>query len=150
MNRAFLAVVALLLASAPARANTDTEADRLFDRGRALFAAGEIVEACAAFDASQKLSPVVTTLFNQAHCRERNQQLATAYRLFKEGEQLTRGATDDTLRELHKVATTRIARLESQISRVTITSSTPGIEIKINGELVTSALGRPIPVDGGA
>src|SRR5262245_29770842 len=71
------------------------EADMLFDQARSLMDQGKIAEACVAFDASQKLSPAVSTLFNQASCREKNSQLATAYGLWREAERQTRAPLDE-------------------------------------------------------
>ncbi|MBA2542208.1 MAG: tetratricopeptide repeat protein, partial [Deltaproteobacteria bacterium] len=82
---AILATVLATTATAAADSRTD-QADALFRQGRAHAAAGRLAEACAAFDDSQQLAPATTTLFNQADCREKNRQLATASRLFAQAE----------------------------------------------------------------
>jgi hypothetical protein len=66
------------------------QAEVLFRQGRDLMAAGKIVEACGAFAESQKLEPAVTTLLNLASCREKNNNLASAWGLFLEAERETR------------------------------------------------------------
>ena len=91
MSTRVLAITALLTLAfvevAAAQPTTaSAEADTLFDQGRSLMEAGKIAEACAAFDASQKLSPAVSTLLNLARCREQNQQLATASGLYRDAE----------------------------------------------------------------
>src|SRR5262249_6041948 len=77
--------VALLLAAGTAHAQpAGAQAETLFRQGKDLMAKGKIAEACAAFDASQKLEPTISALLNLAACREKNGQLATAWGLFLE------------------------------------------------------------------
>src|SRR5688572_5007835 len=83
----FAIVVAL---SGSAAADAKAKAESLFRQGRELMAGGRYAEACAAFDSSQKYDPSTATLFNQADCREKNGQLATAWGLFVEAERQTR------------------------------------------------------------
>src|SRR5688500_6916501 len=112
-----LIVVAFLLSilAAPTRAHAQSstaQAETLFRQGKDLMTQGKIAEACAAFDASQKLDPTIVTLLNQASCREKNGQLATAWGLFLEAERQSRSATDDAGRQLHRVATGHAAKIE--------------------------------------
>src|SRR5262245_62114718 len=123
--RAFLAVVlAVVVALASSRAaraqSAGSQAQGLFDGGRALMAAGKVAEACALFEQSQKLEPATTTLLNLASCREKNGELATAWGLFLDAERATRSATDAPTRRLHGVAKDRAAKLEPRVSRLTI------------------------------
>src|SRR5262245_58083088 len=93
------------LAAAPVRGVAQpatVQAQSLFDEGRKLMKAGKIAQACAAFEASEKLDPVVTTLLNLADCREQNHQLATAWGAFVEAQRMARAAGND---KLLKVAT---------------------------------------------
>src|SRR3954471_12747617 len=74
------ALIALTAVPTGARAQSSTaQAETLFRQGKDLMAHGRVAEACAAFDASQKLDPTIATLLNQASCREKNGQLATAW-----------------------------------------------------------------------
>jgi hypothetical protein len=129
----------------------NAEADALFDQGRALMDAGKLAEACRAFDASQRLSPAVSTLFNQANCRELNHQLATAYGLFREADRQTRAPLDDGTQKLNRVATARARALEPRLSKLTIEAATvPGLEVRRNDAVVDPATwGRALPLDGG-
>src|SRR5262249_50959378 len=65
-----IAVALAVLAAAvrtPAQAQpASAQAEALFRQGKDLLAKGQIAEACAAFDASQKLAPTAATLLNQA------------------------------------------------------------------------------------
>jgi len=104
-------VLAALALSAPAHAQSSgAQAETLFRQGKDLLAKGQIAEACAAFDASQKLDPNIATLLNQAACREKNGQLATAWGLFLDAERQTRNATDAQNQGHHQILTFIILR----------------------------------------
>ena len=65
-------------------ANDKTEADHLFDEGRALLAKGNADAACTKFEQSIAKDPrAVGTLLNLALCNERRGKVATALRLFQ-------------------------------------------------------------------
>jgi hypothetical protein len=148
-------VSALVLSSAfamTASAQPATvQAQSLFDEGRKLLDANKIPEACAAFDASQKLDPAVTTLLNLADCRERNHQLATAWGLFADAERMARARNDD---KLAKVGSNHAAKLEPRLSHLTITVATEhaitGLEITRGSDTVPAASwNHALPIDGG-
>jgi hypothetical protein len=149
------AVLGALALSAPAHAQSSgAQAETLFRQGKDLMARGQIAEACAAFDASQKLDPTISTLLNQAACREKNQQFATAWGLFLEAERQTRNATDSANQQLHQVAATKAAKLEPRLSTLTITvpggNRVAGLEILRGDDPVDAgAWNRALPVDGG-
>ena len=149
------ALAAVTAASSGARAQSSTaQAETLFREGKDLIAKGKIAEACAAFDASQKLDPTIATLLNQASCREKNGQLATAWGLFLDAERQSRAATDAATRQLHQVATDHAAKLEPRLSTLTITvpaeNRVGGLEILRNTEPVEpGAWNKALPVDGG-
>jgi len=148
-------VLAALALSAPARAQSSgAQAETLFRQGKDLLAKGQIAEACAAFDASQKLDPNIATLLNQAACREKNGQLATAWGLFLDAERQTRSATDTQNQAHHQTATAKAARLEPRLSTLTIAvpgdSRVAGLEVLRGGDPVDpGAWNRALPVDGG-
>jgi len=152
---AVIAIVAVTAARTGAHAQSSTaQAETLFRQGKDLIAHGKIADACAAFDASQKLDPTLATLLNQASCREKNGQLATAWGLFLDAERQSRAATDDATRQLHQVATDHAAKLEPRLSTLTITvpaeNRVGGLEILRNNELVDpGAWNKALPVDGG-
>lgn len=142
---------ALTLAPAPAFAQSATvQAQSLFDQGRALLEKGQIAEACAAFEASQKLEPVVTTLLNLAACREQNDQLATAWGHFIEANRMATAAGNS---KLAAVATRHAARLKPSLSQLKIAIAeprAPGLELRRGKEKVPAATwGFALPVDGG-
>lgn len=148
----------VLLAVFPGAARAQpsgAQAETLFRQGKDLMARGKIAEACAAFDASQKLDPTIATLLNQAACREKNRQLATAWGQFLEAERQTRNATDDNGRQLHQTAANHAAKLEPRLSTLTIAvpaeSRVGGLQVTRGGEPVDpGAWNRALPVDGGS
>jgi len=128
------------------------QAQSLFDEGRRLMKAGKTVEACTAFEASQKLDPAVTTLLNLADCREQNHQLATAWGLFVDANRMARDAGND---KLAKVATSHARKLEPRLSRLTIAvpadRSFAGLEVLRGKDPVDPASwNHALPVDGGS
>ncbi len=155
MNYGKIAIALVLLAHTAQAQTAGAQAETLFRQGKDLMAKGKYAEACAAFDASQKLAPTVSTLLNQAACREKNNQLATAWGLFLEAERQTRGATDDHSRQFHQVAASKAAKLEPRLSTLTIgvapDSHVGGLQITRGGEPVDpGAWNKALPVDGGS
>ncbi|MBA3458801.1 MAG: hypothetical protein H0T46_02490 [Deltaproteobacteria bacterium] len=153
---AVVVALGVLVAGAPsARAQpAGAQAEVLFRQGRDLMTAGKIGEACTAFAESQKLEPAVTTLLNLAACREKNNQLASAWGLFLEAERLTRSATDAASQQLHGIAQNRAQKLEPRLSTLAITvpaeNRIGGLEIVRNGEVVLpGTYNRALPIDGG-
>jgi hypothetical protein len=145
---------ALVLAwPSPAAADASSaQAEALFRHGRELLAAGKTADACAAFDASQKLDAATTTLFNQADCREKNGQLATAWGEFVDAERQTRAAADAVGVKMHKVAVDRAAKLEPRLSKLTVhvAGQNAGLVVLRNGEPIDAGeWNRALPIDGG-
>jgi hypothetical protein len=146
-----------LFASAPnARAQPATaQAVVLFDRGKQLMREGKLDDACVAFESSQKLAPAVSTLLNLANCRERSQQIATAWGLFREAERQTRGAATPADVQLHDTAVARASRLEPRYSKLAIVVShevrdIEGLVILRDGEAVeVGSWNGALPIDGG-
>jgi hypothetical protein len=159
LPRAAIACATSLLLQATlagAQPSSAAQAEALFKRGKDLVAKGDFPEACAAFDASQKLDPTLTTRLNQANCREKNNQLATAWGHFLEAEREARSLTTPDAKQLQKVASTRAAALEKRVSTLQINvpasvTKLPGFEIWRNRDAIDPAsLNVPLPIDGGA
>lgn len=153
---ATLAIVSALGVSHAAWAQSaSAQAEAMFRDGRALLDAGKIGEACAAFEASQKLEPAISTLMNLAACREKNNQLATAWGLFLDAEHQMRDATNEATKKLHQVALNRAKKLEPRVSKLVISvpadSQIDQLEILRGTETIDPAMwNRALPIDGGS
>jgi hypothetical protein len=150
--RALLLVLGAVAAAPSLAAAQGTSAQRLFDEGRRLLTAGKLAEACAAFDASERIEPRVTTELNAAACREQNGELATAWAAYQEAERMARGGGDARLAQ---VALGHAQKLAPRLSRLTISvppdHRIPGLEVLRGNEPVDPpSWDRPLPVDGGS
>jgi hypothetical protein len=145
----------VLLGSSAAKAQTSgAEAEVLFKKARDLLTAGKIPEACAAFDESEKLEPTLSTLLNQANCREKNNQLATAWGLYLDAKRQSESATDATTVKLHGVAVEHAQRLEGHISTLLLSvpdeNKIEGLEIERDDQTVDpETWNQALPIDGG-
>jgi hypothetical protein len=142
-----------LLSSLPAEAqdaSAKVGAEALFNEGRKLMASGDYNTACAKFAASQKLEPGVGTSLNLADCYEKSGRLASAWAQFHDARTAARAAGS---KDREQLARDRAQALESRLSYVTITTSSPqrgSIQIMRDGIAVEAAmLGTAIPVDPG-
>jgi len=152
----FMIVVASVAHAAVASAQpAGAQAEVLFHQGKELLAKGQIAEACAAFDASEKLDPTTSTVLNQANCRETNGQFATAWGLFLEAERLSRAGSDEGSRQMHAIAAARAAQLEPRLSTLRINVARDvqvgGLEVLRDQERVDiGAWNEALPIDGGS
>jgi hypothetical protein len=149
-----LAVTALAGARIARAQPAGAQAEVLFKQGIALMDAGNFGEACSAFDASDKLEPALSTLLNRADCREKNNQLASAWGLFLDAERQTRAATDAPTQQLHMVAIDHAAKLEPRLSKLTVDVPVgvklDGLVVRRGADLVDpGAWNHPLPIDGG-
>lgn len=120
----------------------------LFDEGSRLMTEGKLVEACDAFEASQRIEQRAGTLIRLGDCRERNHQLASAWSAYKDALTVVK---DPRKRE---IATARIADLEPKLSYLAVMvadeSRVDGLTLTRNGQVLDPALwNRAVPVDGG-
>ncbi|MGE5183227.1 MAG: hypothetical protein ACM31C_14255 [Acidobacteriota bacterium] len=150
----WLAAVWLTCSTTALAQPAGAQAEVLFRRGRELMSAGQIAEACAAFEESQKLEAATTTLLNLAACREKHGQLATAWGLFLDAERQTRAATDDVGRQLHHTAADHARKLEPRLSKLTIhvPDSLRGdiTDIRRDGAAIDPVVWNiALPIDGG-
>lgn len=141
-----LAIASLCVTSARTSAQR-SNADELYDEGYRLMARGKLVEACEAFEAANRAEPGAGTLIAIGECRERNQQLASAWSAYKAA--LTRVRSD----EKRQFATARLTELEPRLSHLTVSvpaGAATTLIIMRNGVALDPALwNRPQPVDGG-
>jgi len=147
--------IALVLAPTIAAAQpAGAQAESLFNNGRTLMAQHKYIEACASFEASEKLDPATTTVVNLADCREKAGQIASAWGLYLQAERELRALTDETAMKLRDTMKNRAAVLEPKLSKLMIRVSdaerTPGLEIiRDNDHIDAGAWNQPLPTDPG-
>lgn len=141
----WLASAGVLLASVAARAQS-AEAESLFEDGMKLIAQGKLAEACAAFEASNRVEARAGTLIQVGKCRESNHQLASAWSAYKDA--LTR--VKDPKKRVF--ATEKIAELEPKLSYLTLRVATriEGLQVTRNGQPIDPGeWDRAVATDGG-
>src|SRR5262245_30080011 len=156
-TRVFLCLAALgaaLLGLTPdARAQGESNkaaAEALFSAGRDLMTAGKFDEACAKYEASQKLDAGLGTLLYLADCYERANRLASAWATFKEAESIAMGRSDQSRAQ---VAKERYGKIEPRLSKVLVRvadGNDPQTVVKHHGQVVPrESWGIALPVDAG-
>jgi tetratricopeptide (TPR) repeat protein len=145
--RSLVIIIAALYFAPVARAQS-AEAEALFSDGTRLMAAGQLAEACEAFEASNRIESRAGTLIRLGECREQSQQLASAWSAYKDA--LTR-VRDPQKRAL---AESKVAQLEPRLSYLIVSvpdeSRIDGLVLTRNGKPLDPGLwNRAVPVDGG-
>ncbi len=147
------AVVAIMLAAAaPALAQQQSQADKLFDEAEALMKQNKYAEACPKFAQSNKLDPEIGGMLWLADCYERNNQTASAYATYRDAQKMAIDKKDKQQRD--KVAQKHMAALEPHLAKLTILppqdGRLAGLEVTRDGAtLPGDALGLAVPVDPG-
>ena len=122
-----------------------------FEKGLELFNRANFDEACPYFETSLAVVPGVGTRGKLAECYEKLGLTASAWRLFKEVEVLSKKLGDERRAE---IAAQRVQALEPLLARLTIdpgpSVSAPGFAVQHNTKPVAPrSLDRPIVVDPG-
>ena len=151
LSRGLLLAVVVATA-ARANAQNSGDADKLFDKGKQLMAQNKLSEACTAFEDSQRLAAATTTAMNLANCREKNDQLATAYEMFLQVANELEGKAES--KKLREVALQRAGSLAPRLSKLTLivpaASQIRGLEIQLDSRSIAAAQwNQPIALDGG-
>lgn len=126
----------------------NAEAELLFREADKLMAAGDYAKACDSFEGSNRIEPRAGTLIRLGDCREKNNQLASAWSAYSDA--LSR-VKDPKKKE---IAQAKVDALEPRLSYLTINvpdeSRVTGLTITRNGQTVDALLwNRGAPVDGG-
>jgi hypothetical protein len=137
--------------TAPAHAQNQNEAAArsLFVEGRALAGAGKYEQACAKFEAAEKLYKSSGLLLNLADCHEHLNRTATAWAEF--GDAAFAAASAGRSKD-ESEAKRRQSALESKLSRISVhvASPVPGEVVHDNGSPIDrAAWDTAIPVDPG-
>lgn len=147
---ALVAVLAGGLSTATAQLTDPAAAEALFQEGRRLIKADEVLAACSKFDESLRLDPAIGTLINVAACQERLGRTATAW-------QHWRAAADQlpTTDKRRAMAIRHATALEKVLGRLSLTlgpnvANPEQVEVRRDGiRLGPASLGLPLPLDPG-
>jgi hypothetical protein len=145
-------LVATFALARTAAADPNPAAEKLFRDGKQLMKDGKVAEACSAFEASETSEHNIATVMNLADCREKNQQLASAWALYLRVDAESR--MDPALARLGETARDRAASVETHLSYLVINvpddSSVHGLIVSRDGvALDASAWNRAVPLDAG-
>lgn len=131
-----------------ARADTQQQADALFNEGRELLERGRWAEACAKLKESEQLAPAIGTLLNLGYCWEQLGRMRSAMEAYGEAEVLAASAADA---KRTAVAKERYAAAEKKAPRLVVRLSpqpVSEVEVTRNGAAMPKTdLDRPLPVD---
>lgn len=128
----------------------DPAADAFFQEGKRLYAEGFIPEACAKFEESYRLDPLLGALLNLANCREKEGKLATAWSRWGEAVEIAQRSKDSR----EGFATEHRKALEPRLPKLTIEVrgdlAGAGLELLRDGAVVgAGAAGVAVPIDPG-
>lgn len=149
MSLLFLLSLSMVVSHRLAHADAAT-AEALFREGRALVKEGKFQEACAKFEASQKLDPSSGTLLNLAECSLREGKLATAWATFISASTL---ATSQGNASRAADAKRRAGELEPKLSYLQLHLASRPEGLRLQRDQVTleaAAFETKIPVDPGS
>jgi len=131
-------------------AEDKTAAEALYEEGKKLLGSKRFPEACARFEASQKLDPGVGTLLFLADCYESMGRTASAWSTFREAASAAKSA-GQTDRE--RIARERAGKLDGKLFQLTISApaATPGLQIMRNDVPIKKEVWNvAVPVDPGS
>jgi hypothetical protein len=130
-------------------AHASPAAEKLFQDGKKLVAAGKLDEGCEALRKSNELEERVGTLLNLADCEEKRGRIATAWEAFIKARALATQKSHPAAGEADKRATA----LEKQLPFLTVrtpATKPSGLVVKRDGKEVPAAeLDHQVPVDPG-
>jgi tetratricopeptide (TPR) repeat protein len=144
-----LLLAAIVICALAPLAHAD-RADQLFKQGKKLLAEKKYLEACTAFEESDRLDPGIGTKLNVAKCYEEWGKLATAWRWYTDAEHMAQAAKDERAPRIHEVA----AALDASVPRLTVILPrgvrADAVVVKLDGvALAAGALGSEQRVDPG-
>jgi tetratricopeptide (TPR) repeat protein len=131
-----------------ARAQSQGQADQLFQQGRELLEQGRFAEACEKLRRSEELAPAVGTLLNLGYCLEQIDKMRSAMEAYSEAEILARKAGDTKRAAFAKERLAVIEPKQMKLIVRVVPPEAPGLVVTRNGARVPKTdWGQPIPVD---
>ena len=106
----------ILFATSAAADNNKQQADTLFKQGKKLMEQKRYAEACASFEKSFKLDPVIGAQLNVAKCYEEWHKLGAAFNAYKVAEKMAHDAGDKREPDIHDI----IQKLDPDVPRLTV------------------------------
>jgi len=134
-----LIFVACAVLPVDVRAQTPSEADRLFEEGRDLAKDGKYAEACERFTRALELERTVGTELNLADCHEKQGHLREAWQLFDNAATEAERSGDD---KRAKFAHDRAAAVDGKLVTIVVRIAEPartGLAVTVAGRAVTPA-----------
>lgn len=132
------AIAVILMMAASARAQPQSEADRLFEAGRDLARRGDYAAACESFEQSFALDPAVGTQLNLADCDEHLGRLRAAWERYLaaalQSERAGESKRADYARQHADAVAARLATIVVDVGDPTL----PGLAITIAGRRVAT------------
>ncbi len=126
-------------------AGQEARALALFDEAKSLAAAGEYSQACAKFEAADRLTGWLGVELNLADCYARVGRTASAWLLWRKAAAKAEALHDDRA----AYARERAAALEPDLARLSITA-TESVEVRVDDvRLAAAELGVALPIDPG-
>jgi hypothetical protein len=144
-----LTALALTAPIAHAQGGDAAAAESLFREARQLMSQGKTSEACAKFEASNRLDPSSGTMINLADCHVKEGKTASAWAEFLAASRIAR---QQNVPQRAEEAIKRAGELEKSLSYFTLSvaGKVPGEEIRRDDALLSDgALSSKIPVDPG-
>jgi hypothetical protein len=155
LKTAFFAIALGLGSQAPfahaeGDANSRALAVQLFDEAEALFAKGQVAQACPKYAESYRLDPQLGVLIYLAECYEKGGQLASAWGSYREAEEVAGKRGDPRGEHAHERAGALEPRLSYLVIQVPEAMRLPGLEVTRDGMSVAPVLwGARAAIDPG-
>lgn len=146
-------IVSLVVVSALGRADAQPkeDPDKLFIEGRELINKGEYAAACDKFLAVNRLRPdAPSVLLNLGICYEKQDKLATAYRMYDKARE--KGQYTEDLKPFAVEAIERLKAIKDKRATVTfdLAKTQPNVIVSVDGVTVDRReMVEPYPVDAG-
>lgn len=141
---------ALILVALCALAYANPAAEKVFQDGKALLAAGKVAEACEAFRRSQELEPRVGTLLNLGDCEEKRGRFATAWSAFVDARALATRLGDARATVADQYAAALVPKLAYVTVKLPAATAPGGLVVRRNdGDVPAAELGLEVPIDPG-